>query len=226
MSCSSIVLNALEVDPGKQWKGSWRWYEQEVKFHPSSSECSRVLSTAIRLILHKSSIVDQMLDCCRPLDAISKVGITLSEFACLARCNGLRADIFSPSATKSKGSAGHTSSASLLDAQKDSEGNSSNEAEGLSHSPVPAKRRKLNADPDSSSPPHLATPLSNSSSPSEAADHIAALNIFRRDLARISKGGEGMMALSYSRKALGQTGDGHFSPVAGFSEVDDQVSSP
>ncbi|ORY78892.1 Phytochelatin synthase-domain-containing protein [Leucosporidium creatinivorum] len=61
-----MVLNALEIDPQRKWKGPWRWYEQE------------------------------MLSCCRPLDAVAEVGITLNEFACLARCNGLTAQAVQP----------------------------------------------------------------------------------------------------------------------------------
>ncbi|WAQ81626.1 hypothetical protein PtA15_1A968 [Puccinia triticina] len=53
------VLNALGVDPKRVWKHPWRWFEQD------------------------------MLDCCRPLESIRKNGITLAEFNCLARCNGL-----------------------------------------------------------------------------------------------------------------------------------------
>ncbi|KAJ3122050.1 hypothetical protein HK098_003146 [Nowakowskiella sp. JEL0407] len=58
-----MVLNALEIDPGRVWKGPWRWFDES------------------------------MLDCCRPLEDIKKDGVTLSEFACLARCNGLKAEV-------------------------------------------------------------------------------------------------------------------------------------
>jgi Phytochelatin synthase len=34
-----------------------------------------------------------MLDCCRSLESVKKVGITLDEFACLAQCNTLHAEI-------------------------------------------------------------------------------------------------------------------------------------
>lgn len=54
-----MVLNALGVDPGTQWKGVWRWFSEEA------------------------------LDCCKPLDEVRKEGITLDEFSCLAICNGL-----------------------------------------------------------------------------------------------------------------------------------------
>lgn len=60
----AMVLNALEIDPMRNWKGVWRWYDET------------------------------MLDCCRPLEDIKKQGITLSEFTCLARCNGLHAVSF------------------------------------------------------------------------------------------------------------------------------------
>lgn len=58
-NCLVMVLNALEVDPGRVWKSPWRFY-------------------------HES-----MLDCCVSLDEIKKTGITLSKFACLAECNKL-----------------------------------------------------------------------------------------------------------------------------------------
>ncbi|KAI9099690.1 Phytochelatin synthase-domain-containing protein [Phlyctochytrium arcticum] len=55
----AMVLNALAVDPGKTWKGVWRWYS------------------------------DDMLECCAPLEQIRERGMTFRELGCLARCNGL-----------------------------------------------------------------------------------------------------------------------------------------
>ncbi|VIO94743.1 Phytochelatin synthase family protein [Brugia malayi] len=63
LSTLVMVLNALEVDPGRVWKSPWRFY-------------------------HES-----MLDCCVPLDDIKKTGITLSQFACLAECNKLYTEV-------------------------------------------------------------------------------------------------------------------------------------
>jgi glutathione gamma-glutamylcysteinyltransferase len=51
------VLNSLTIDPGRSWKGVWRWFSEE------------------------------MLDCCKPIEEIIKEGLTLSQVACLARCN-------------------------------------------------------------------------------------------------------------------------------------------
>jgi len=56
-----MVLNALAIDPGRTWRGPWRWYSEA------------------------------FLDCCRPLDQVMKEGITLAELVCLARCNGAQA---------------------------------------------------------------------------------------------------------------------------------------
>ncbi|BGP27666.1 hypothetical protein JCM10295v2_006640 [Rhodotorula toruloides] len=120
------ILNSLEVDPQRKWKGGWRWYDQN------------------------------MLDCCRPLTDIAVDGLTLPEFACLARCNGLRARITQP----------------VLE-----------------------------------------------SSPAQREDAIAS---FRRDLKDVSRG-KGIMAFSYSRRTLGQTGDGHFSPIGALCEEEDMV---
>jgi glutathione gamma-glutamylcysteinyltransferase len=57
------VLNALEIDPGRAWRGNWRWFGEE------------------------------LLDCCKAMELASVEGLTLSEVACLARCNGADAEV-------------------------------------------------------------------------------------------------------------------------------------
>lgn len=52
------VLNALGVDPGRTWKGPWRWFGEE------------------------------LLICCKSLELAAAEGLTMAEVACLARCNG------------------------------------------------------------------------------------------------------------------------------------------
>ena len=51
------VLNALNIDPGRVWKGPWRWYDES------------------------------MLDACVPREEVLARGIGLDAFACLARCS-------------------------------------------------------------------------------------------------------------------------------------------
>lgn len=58
-----VALNALSIDPGRQWKGPWRWFSEE------------------------------MLDCCAPLMEVRKRGVDIDEFACLARCNGADVEV-------------------------------------------------------------------------------------------------------------------------------------
>ncbi|CAG2205412.1 E2.3.2.15 [Mytilus edulis] len=59
LSTLVMVLNALEIDPGKVWKRPWRWY-------------------------HES-----MLNCCVPIAVMEKEGITMDQFISMAENNCL-----------------------------------------------------------------------------------------------------------------------------------------
>ncbi|RKP08591.1 Phytochelatin synthase-domain-containing protein [Thamnocephalis sphaerospora] len=112
-SSLAMVLNALQIDPRRRWKGAWRWY------------------------------TDELLEGCLPLSVIKRKGITFSQFACMAS----------------------------------------------GHCEVEAKRPE---------------------------DH--SYEEFMADLRRVTSrtdNGEHMV-VSYARATLGQTGDGHFSPVGSF----------
>lgn len=115
-----VALNALGVDPGRLWKGPWRWFSEE------------------------------MLDCCLPLASVRQRGVTLDELACLARCNGATAEVH---------------------------------------------RADLRSEDDF-----------------RAA--IAAATASAVDPALI---------VAYDRRALGQTGEGHFSPIGGYHRASDQA---
>ena len=52
-----MALNALAIDPGRLWKGPWRWFAED------------------------------LLDCCVPLSTVRERGLDFDELACLARCN-------------------------------------------------------------------------------------------------------------------------------------------
>ncbi|KAG9445802.1 hypothetical protein H6P81_011930 [Aristolochia fimbriata] len=60
----SMVLNALAIDPGRKWKGPWRWFDES------------------------------MLDCCEPLEKVKSEGITIGKVACLAKCAGAKVETF------------------------------------------------------------------------------------------------------------------------------------
>ncbi len=113
-----VALNALAIDPGRMWKGPWRWYGEE------------------------------LLDCCAPLDEVKVKGITFDQFACLARCNGATA--------------------------------------------------------------------------SETRASEASIDAFRAAIESSVRAAEGeVLAIAYTRRVLGQTGDGHFSTIAGFHRARD-----
>src|SRR5689334_15929621 len=55
-----VALNAMGIDPGRLWKGPWRWFAED------------------------------LLDCCVPLATVRERGLDLDELGCLARCNGAK----------------------------------------------------------------------------------------------------------------------------------------
>jgi glutathione gamma-glutamylcysteinyltransferase len=107
-----VALNALAIDPGRLWKGPWRWFDEE------------------------------LLDCCVPLDQVRARGLTLDELACLARCNGADAEVV------------------------------------------------------------------------RAGD--ADVNALGQAIAEAARGAGAVVIASYARSAMGQTGTGHYSPIAGL----------
>ena len=129
-----MVLNALNIDPGRAWKGPWRWFSE------------------------------QMLECCVPLDVIEARGVSLDDFARLARCHG--------------------AAATLVRASTEEEENKN--GRGV-----------------------------------EGKDEIAFRNAVKES--SCVKGGNLFIIASYSRTALGQTGEGHFSPIAGYDAKTDSV---
>ena len=121
----AITLNALQIDPQRIWKTPWRWYTED------------------------------LLKCCRPLEDVKKVGITMEEFQCLAQCNGAVCDLVR---------------ASEVDYET-----------------------------------------------------------FKESVTRICTGkftesqSEEFLCVSYNRKTLEQTGDGHFSPIAAMDSKTNSV---
>ncbi|XVF32358.1 hypothetical protein REPUB_Repub17cG0075000 [Reevesia pubescens] len=60
----AMVLNALAIDPGRKWKGPWRWFDES------------------------------MLDCCEPLEKVKEKGISFGKLVCLAYCAGAKVEAF------------------------------------------------------------------------------------------------------------------------------------
>ncbi|CAO3694365.1 unnamed protein product [Rhizopus stolonifer] len=117
-SSLAMVLNALEVDPKRKWKGNWRWFS------------------------------DDFLHCCSSKEDMKKNGITFDNLACLAKC----------------------------------------------HCDVQVKR---------------------------ANDF--SFEEFKKDVESVTSTSEKFMIISFSRKTLGQTGDGHFSPIGAYNPKTNKV---
>ncbi|KAJ2455471.1 hypothetical protein EV183_000803 [Coemansia sp. RSA 2336] len=117
-SSLAMVLNALEVDPGRTWKGVWRWYS------------------------------DELLESCRTESDLKANGITFDQFLCLAS----------------------------------------------SHARVVVKRGKT-----------------------------ATREEFLRDIKYVTQRDDIFMVLSFSRAVMGQTGDGHFSPIGAYHPQTNQA---
>lgn len=62
LSTMAMVLNALSIDPGRQWKGVWRWFSET------------------------------QLQCCVDNETVRRLGVTFDQFVCLGRCNGAVVD--------------------------------------------------------------------------------------------------------------------------------------
>lgn len=66
LSTLAMVLNALNYDPGKTWKGPWRWISEE------TLQC------------------DSQHICGHSVERVKKDGMNFIEFETLARCHGVR----------------------------------------------------------------------------------------------------------------------------------------
>lgn len=61
-----VALNSLGIDPGRTWKGPWRWFSED------------------------------LLTCCTSLETVRERGLDLDEVSCLARCNGATVEVHRP----------------------------------------------------------------------------------------------------------------------------------
>lgn len=135
LSSLAMVLNALNYDPKRVWKGSWRWVSEEMLQCESSKLCG-----------HDNTIEKVKID-----------GLSFSEFESLALCHGVKVE--SQRVTEDHGS-----------------------------------------DP-------------------------ANLHHFRNLLSTVASSdkAESFVVVNFSRKVLGQTGSGHYSPIGGYHREKDLV---
>jgi glutathione gamma-glutamylcysteinyltransferase len=133
LSSLAMVLNALNYDPKRVWKGSWRWVSEEMLQCESSKLC------------------------CHSIEKVKSNGMDFNEFESLARCHGVS-----------------------IESQRVTD--------------------------------EWATSHSN-------------LQLFRDLINEVSSSdkAESFLVANFSRKSLGQTGGGHFSPIGGSHPGKDLV---
>ena len=134
LSSLAMVLNALNFDPKKVWKGAWRWVSEE------TLQCETQI-------------------CGHSLEKVRRDGMDFDEFESLARCHGIR-----------------------IRAQKNFSRN---------HTEVCSR-------------------------------DITQFRSFVEAVCSSDKS-ESFMVANFSRKVLGQTGCGHFSPIGGYHKEKDLV---
>lgn len=130
-----MILNSLGIDPGKKWKGPWRWYSEDILY------------------------------CVDP----EKSGLSLHEYLRLAHCN-----------------------------QSWAVGFYSNKLPSISNEDFQCGKHK-----------------------SKLYYRSCSIPTFRAAVLATCRQSKFFMAANYSRKVLLQSGDGHYSPIAGYSSLND-----
>ena len=134
LSSLAMVLNALNFDPKKVWKGAWRWVSEE------TLQCETEI-------------------CGHSLEKVQRKGMDFDEFESLARCHGICIKSYKADET-------------------------------LHH-----KECHYNL--------------------TQFRSHVESVASSDR--------AESFIIANFSRKVLGQTGDGHFSPIGGYHKEKDLV---
>lgn len=162
----AVALNALNVDPGKVWKGGWRWFtETNLDF------CHR-------------------RGACQTLGLEEGAGLNLFDLRCVAKRNGAALHI----SLADGGNDGGSAAAEGLDRD------TSNDADG------PGTSRESSS-----------SDLTRGVETSLAAFRDAVVEQCS------TPDSPSVMITSFDRQVLGQTGGGHFSPVAAYDVATDSA---
>jgi hypothetical protein len=163
LSSLAMVLNALNHDPKKIWKGVWRWVSEE------SLQCET-----------KTQV------CGHSLEKVKKSGMHFDEFQSLAHCHGVTIDSFRAPMLAAEGEGAEELT------------NSNSKDTGI---------------------------ITNKDADCEICNATSTLEDFRQHVitASTSEEAKKFIIVNFSRKFLGQTGDGHFSPVGGYHSEKDLV---
>ncbi len=209
----AMVLNALNHDPGKVWKGPWRWVSEE------GLQCE---SEAI---------------CGHSLDRVRKEGMTFTQFESLAVCHGVNMKTYRVSDPRlhfqHEQFDGHMESTTrgiaigVVPSQLDSRHHhdvhcGKHDAEDCQHHhTLHTALSEYALDKIHSHSHHHGDTVSTFVDVLDAA----AIHKFREHIKSSCQSSEAnkFIITNFSRKSLSQTGDGHFSPIAGYHARSDHV---
>ena len=203
LSTLTMVLNALNVDPKRVWKGPWRWYNEE------------------------------MLDCCKDLESIKIDGITFDEFSCLSRCNGLYVKMKRPNKWKLYNIKNKLQPPIIKDQIDNNDNNNESKESKIDNTMDGQCNNMVNNIENNNDCNDNINDTNTNCNKLQKAEETAkkvisrkyyTLDEFRNDvkLSCVSTDGP-VIVVSYSRQELKQTGDGHFSPIAGYHPTNDMV---
>lgn len=97
LSSLTMVLNALAIDPGRVWKGPWRWMHESMLDCCGKCDETVLLSfllllscrvVVLSLVFVFMSSVDVIITHSVPLEEVKSTGVTFDQLTCLAVCNG------------------------------------------------------------------------------------------------------------------------------------------
>lgn len=214
ISSLAMTLNALKYDPKKIWKSPWRWVTEETLLCESSKICGH------------------------NIENIKQNGLNFSQFELLGHCHGISIKSFqvrkllNPSSHhindangQWKGShpvdhnASHKLASHIRSHQVSSHGPYESQ-HGHQHSP----QHHTACDHDHE---HTHAHEENAliCGISHHVNYAYNIESFRSLVESISssKLADTFIIVNFSRKVLGQTGDGHFSPIGGYHKEKDLV---
>lgn len=184
----TMVLNSLQIDPGRNWKGVWRWFSEE------------------------------MFDCCTSLATIQKNGLTLDQFWCLSKCNGADSILVRPHKQLD-----HHDSTMTTTTMRDNTMGAIGSVDVGSGGSVGVGEDEFRQ-------------LVKRATAFKSSNHNAHANSGESHVKCSVTCGCGhcgnectvdqntfYLVVNFDRKVLEQTGDGHFSVIAGYHERSDMV---
>ena len=188
-----MVLNAIGIDPNVRWKGGWRWYGSE------------------QMILES---------CCINPERVKRAGILMEEFNSLARCQGLRVDMKRPYPLEQEPHDEHEDvhDGNVISSTENGHDNTTRRINGTKKARTRTRTRSRSSLDDFRR--DIIQSVQNPPVYTNEPQMQQQDGINGNADADTREGS--LMVVSFSRAALGQTGDGHFSPIAAYSEETDR----